>query len=178
MLDVASDRPMRFAYADPPYPGKARKYYQREPTFAGEVDHPALIAELRAGGYDGWALSTAGNLATLRALLPLCPDGARLCPWVKPHPAAALTYGLHNVWEAVIVVGGRQRRPGVRDAYIGAVARGGGSRLVGRKPLGFCAWLFRALGMQPGDELVDLFPGSGNVSRAWRELASPRTLAT
>jgi len=31
------DGPIRVAYADPPYPGKARRYYGREPTYAGEV---------------------------------------------------------------------------------------------------------------------------------------------
>ena len=30
---------MRFAYADPPYPGLSARYYRNEPTFAGEVDH-------------------------------------------------------------------------------------------------------------------------------------------
>ncbi len=49
-------------------------------------------------------------------------------------------------------------------------ARGGGD-LIGRKPLAFCAWLFEALGMLPGDELVDLFPGTGIVGRAWAELS-------
>ena len=49
-------------------------------------------------------------------------------------------------------------------------ARGGGD-LIGRKPLAFCAWLFEAMGMLPGDELVDLFPGTGIVGRAWAELS-------
>ncbi len=43
---------------------------------------------------------------------------------------------------------------------------------MGRKPVAFCAWLFDLLGMVPGDELVDLFPGTGAVTRAWRELSS------
>ena len=32
---------MRIAYADPPYPGQARKHYKRDPRCA-EVDHAAL----------------------------------------------------------------------------------------------------------------------------------------
>jgi hypothetical protein len=32
--------------------------------------------------------------------------------------------------------------------------------------------LFDALGMMPGDELDDLFPGTGIVSRAWAELGA------
>lgn len=53
---------MRFAYADPPYPGLAARYYADQPTYAGEVDHAALVASLEASGYDGWALSTAARL--------------------------------------------------------------------------------------------------------------------
>ncbi|MGZ4619816.1 MAG: hypothetical protein ACXV3F_14160 [Frankiaceae bacterium] len=48
---VAPGRPLRLAYADPPYPGKAR-LYRDHPDFGGEVDHAALIEHLAA--YDGW----------------------------------------------------------------------------------------------------------------------------
>lgn len=37
---------MKFAYADPPYPGQARKHYGSHPDFGGEVDHSDLIAQL------------------------------------------------------------------------------------------------------------------------------------
>ena len=169
-----SDEPARFAYADPPYPGLSAKYYRHEASFAGEVDHEKLIASLTAGGYAGWALSTSSR--ALRDVLPLCPTAARVCAWVKPIGVPPATQGLHATWEPVIVVGGRQRPPGVRDFLIAQPARGGGT-LPGRKPLAFCAWLFDALGMMPGDSLDDLYPGTGIVSRAWAELSS-RTLAT
>ena len=45
-------------------------------------------------------------------------------------------------------------------------------RVVGAKPAAFCWWLFDLLGALPGDELVDLFPGSGGIGRAWRLYAS------
>lgn len=198
---------MAFAYADPPYPGTAKKYYGDQPTYAGEVDHAKLIGELEArrlcpfknkndrqcrklpghdGDHyepgcnfgwknfervpiDGWALSTSA--AALRDLLPLCPDGARVCAWVKPHGVSGKTFGLHNAWEPLIVVGGRRKRGGVRDWLRAMPARFGGE-LPGRKPIAFCAWLFDCLGMVPGDTLDDLFPGTGIVSRAWGELAS------
>lgn len=166
--------PGRFAYADPPYPGLSSKYYGDEPSFAGEVDHTALIASLTAAGYAGWALSTSSR--ALRDVLPLCPPGARVCAWVKPIGVPPATYGLHSTWEPLIVVGGRRCRPGVRDWLRAQPARGWGS-LPGRKPIAFCAFLFDALGMLPGDELVDLFPGTGAVSRAWGELSS-RTSTT
>lgn len=161
--------PGRFAYADPPYPGLSAKYYGDEPTFAGEVDHRALVASLEASGYAGWALSTSAK--ALRDVLPLCPEGARVCAWVKPIGVPTATRGIHSTWEPVIVVGGRQRPPGVRDWLRAMPARFGGE-LMGRKPLAFCAWLFDLLGMAPGDELVDVFPGTGIVGRAWAELSS------
>lgn len=166
--------PGRFAYADPPYPGLSARYYGAEASYAGEVDHAALVASLTAAGYTGWALSTSSR--ALRDVLPLCPAGARVGSWVKPIGVSGSTYGMHSTWEPLIVVGGRRCRPGVRDWLRAQPARGGGD-LMGRKPLAFCAWLFDCLGMLPGDELVDLFPGTGIVARAWSELSS-RTPAT
>lgn len=166
------DEPGVFAYADPPYPGLARRYYGGEADFAGEVDHRELIARLEAGGYRGWALSTAAR--SLRAVLPLCPPEAHVCPWLKPGGIPKATRGLHYAWEPLIVVGGRQRPPGRRDWLRAHPARGGlgleRGDLPGRKPLAFCAFLFDALGMQRGDELVDLFPGTGVVTHAWASL--------
>jgi len=168
VVEVLADRSLRFVYADPPYPGLSAKYYRRERTYAGEVDHRALIASLAATG-DGWALSTSSK--ALRDVLPLCPEGVRVCAWVKPKGTPSTTYGLHGSWEPVIVKPGRAQRPGVRDWLMAHAARGGGE-LPGRKPIAFCAWLFRIMGMRPGDELVDLFPGTGVVTRAWRELSA------
>lgn len=159
---------MRFAYADPPYPGKARRYFRNEPDYAVEVDHHELIASLASSGYDGWALSTSRD--ALRELLPLCPERAIVCPWVKPIGASTRTFGLHNAWEPLIVVGGRQRQPGRRDWLCAQPARHGGT-LAGRKPIAFVHFLWECLGAAPGDELVDLFPGTGIVSRGWEALS-------
>lgn len=175
--DVASDSfilpasagPGRFVYADPPYLGLAAKYYRNEASYAGEVDHAKLIASLVDQRPVGWALSASSR--SLATLLPMCPRGVRVCAWVKPIGVSRHTWGAHNTWEAVIVAGGRPRRPGVRDWLRAMPARGGGS-LPGRKPLAFCAWLFDLLGMEAGDELVDLFPGTGVVTKAWRELSA------
>ncbi len=161
---------LSFAYADPPYPGTAKKYYGKQDNFGGEVDHRKLIAGL-IEDYDGWALSTSAR--SLRDILPLCPPEVRVCAWVKPGGAPPATRGLHNVWEALIVLQGRRLRPGRRDAIYIHPARFGGE-LPGRKPLKFCAWLFGAMGMLPGDQLDDLFPGSGIVSRAWAEISGRR----
>lgn len=166
--------PLAFAYADPPYPGLAKKYYGDQPSFAGEVDHPSLIASLRArhdaGEIAGWALSTAGR--SLRDLLPLCPEAVHVAVWVKDLEVPPRTYGPHYRWEAVLVVGGRKMQPGVRDWLQARPARLGGSDLPGRKPIAFWAWLFDLLGMVPGDRFEDLFPGTGQGARAWAHLAS------
>ena len=156
---------MRFAYADPPYPGRARRLYGCD-----EVDHARLIAFLLERFPDGWALSTAED--ALRDLLPLCPPPplTHVCPWVKPIAPSSRTHGLHTCWEPLIVVGGRRRPPGRRDWLRAQPARFGGT-LVGRKPLAFCAWLFDCLGAVAGDELVDLFPGTGIVGRAWAQVS-------
>jgi hypothetical protein len=37
-----NEHPKRLCFADPPYPGLARKYYLNEPTYGGEVDHAVL----------------------------------------------------------------------------------------------------------------------------------------
>lgn len=159
----ATSSPLVFAYADPPYPGFSRKLYGKRDVF-----HRELIASLRTSGYAGWALSTSAKF--LGDVLPLCPTEARVCVWVKPIGVSSRTYGLHNTWEPVVVLPGRALRPGVRDWISAQPARRGGT-LPGRKPIAFCSWLFRILGMLPGDQLVDLFPGTGIVSRAWEELS-------
>ncbi len=163
---VVSGHPRRFAYGDPPYPGMAKRLYAKEPTYKGEVDHAALIRRLST--YDGWALSTSAK--ALRWILPLCPPEARVCAWIKPHSVPPATRGLHNVWEPIIVLQGRRMQPGRADALVRHAARSGGT-LPGRKPLAFCAWLFHAMGMLPGDLFDDLYPGSGIVSRAWKEVS-------
>lgn len=156
------------AYADPPYQGTAKKYYQFHGDYRGEVDHGELIARLQRDYQDGWALSTSAR--ALRDLLPLVPSYARVCAWCKPIGVSGNTEGAHNAWEALIVVPARRLRPGVRDFLLAKPAMGGDSDLMGRKPIAFCVWLFQLLGLVRGDVIDDLFPGSGMVGRTWNEL--------
>lgn len=162
---LADGRPRRLAYGDPPYPGMAY-LYRDQPTFAGEVDHRKLIAKLMT--YDGWALSTSSK--ALGYVLSLIPGGVEyhICAWVKPIGVSSKAFGLVTTWEPIIVIPAREMRPGKRDWLRAHPARGGGD-LVGRKPLAFCAALFTWLGALPGDELDDLFPGTGVIGRAWGE---------
>lgn len=96
---------MRFAYADPPYMGQAKRHYGKEPTYGGEVDHAALIASLAE--YDGWALSLSSP--SLREILPLTPPDTRVMAWVKPFASYKPNVNPAYAWEPVLVHGGRKR---------------------------------------------------------------------
>jgi hypothetical protein len=64
--------------------------------------------------------------------------------------------------------GGRKRDislPTVRDWVAEGITMKRG--LTGAKPEAVCRWAFEVLGMNADDELVDVFPGSGAVTRAW-----------
>ncbi|MGO9790510.1 MAG: hypothetical protein ACLP8S_13745, partial [Solirubrobacteraceae bacterium] len=43
--------------------------------------------------------------------------------------------------------------------------------IVGMKPPQVAVWMLTQLGARSGDELVDLYPGSGAVGEAWRRYA-------
>jgi hypothetical protein len=163
---TVSDRPLRLAYADPPYPGNAG-LYREHPDYGGEVDHRDLVERLVADYPDGWALSTSAE--ALRWVWPLCPERSWVGAYVKPTPPRE-AHRPHRAWEAVIFYGGRQRPSGapmVRDWVYATTLRGFPGRVIGMKPPDFCWWLFDCLNAQPHDELVDLFPGSGAVALAW-----------
>lgn len=152
---------MRFAYADPPYVGCARKHYG-EP----EVDHEALIARLTGQFQDGWALSATS--VSLRYLLPLCPEGVRVAAWVKPFCSFKPGVNPAYAWEPVIFAGGRKRDRDVdtvRDWVSANITLRRG--LSGVKLEEFSFWIFGLLGMSPDDDFVDLYPGSGAVTDAW-----------
>ncbi|MGO9973437.1 MAG: hypothetical protein ACLP01_11645 [Solirubrobacteraceae bacterium] len=164
-----ASRAMRFGYADPPYPGKSR-VYRDHPDYAGEVDHAALISRLITEFPDGWALSTSAQ--ALQDILALCPPGVRVCSWHRPVRRTRSRRPL-SAWEPLIVCGGRElpaaRPQTVTDAleYRGRFRAFPGA-ITGMKAPQYAAWAFAQLGMRAGDELVDLFPGSGAVSEAWR----------
>jgi hypothetical protein len=155
---------MRFAYADPPYPKLARRYYGAE-----EVDHRQLVDRLVAEYPDGWALSTSSE--ALRDVWGLCPPGTRLAVWVN-GPRKVKAVSALRAYEALLVFGGRPRREAVVEDLCDVLKWGGRQHshpgaLVGMKPAAFCEWMFRLLGASRGDRLDDLFPGSGAVARAW-----------
>lgn len=150
----------RFAYADPPYKGQAKKHYGPE---ASEVHWPALISMLSE--FDGWALSAHVN--QLKELLPLCPPKTRVGAWVKPFAVFKKNVNPTYAWEPVLFrAPGRGMDKCFTHDWV-ACSPQMKSIITGQKPLDFCYWLFQTLGMNPEDSFDDIFPGSGQVEYAW-----------
>lgn len=153
---------MRVAYADPPYIGQAKRHYA-----CAEVDHAALIANLQSEFPDGWALSASS--VSLRQILPLCPPDVRVAAWVKPFCAFKKGVRPCYGWEPVIFRGGRNVNPPVpekggkqitpKDFIAESITLRKG--LVGAKPVAVCRWILALLNVQFGDQVIDLFPGTG-----------------
>jgi hypothetical protein len=173
---------MIFCYADPPYPGQSKRLYGDHPDYAGEVDHHELIDRLVSEFPDGWVLSTAAK--SLQDVLGLCPPGVRTLAWVKTW-CPPMSVRVQFSWEPVILCGGRpwnkETSRTVRDSLVcGPPAHGfvqqGPQHVIGAKPARFARWVFECLGAKPGDEFVDLFPGSGAIGREWDAWAAQGNL--
>ena len=169
---------MKLGYADPPYPGCAH-LYKDHPDYAGEVDHTALLARLDAE-FDGWALHTNSTTIghVIRCADAASVDGYRVMAWVKPFAAFKRNVPVAYAWEPVIVKA--CRKPVIDESMVwrdwiaeGITMQRG---LVGAKPEAVCHWVFNVLGADPDDDLCDLFPGSGAVSRAWDSWRAERPL--
>ena len=166
---------MRFAYADPPYIGQAKRHYQ-----CSEVDHAELVARLVGEYPDGWALSLSSP--TLRQILNLCPPDVRVASWCKSFCAFKRGVRPAYAWEPVIYRGGRNPVNGYRavipekngkqttpkDFIVEPITLKKG--LVGAKPEKVCRWILALLNVQRGDEVEDLFPGTGVMGRVANEI--------
>lgn len=168
---------MDFAYADPPYYGCGKLYAAHHPD-ALDWDQPGthrkLIDRLSLVYPDGWAMSCSSP--SLKVILPMCPDDVRVCSWVKPFAIFKPNVGLAYAWEPIILRGGRKitrEQDTVRDWVSANITLKRG--LTGAKPKDFSMWLFRALNIQKGDTLTDIFPGTGAVTAAFREFVGDRT---
>jgi hypothetical protein len=150
---------LKIVYADPPYLGCADKYPEKQ-----EVDHKELIAQLET--YDAWALSC--HTPSLKVLLPMCSDKVRIAAWVKPFCAFKVNVNPAYAWEPILFV------PLPRVRYVDTVRDWVSANItlkkgvIGAKPTDFCYWLFELLGARENDEFIDLFPGTGIVSKCWQ----------
>lgn len=160
---------MRFAYADPPYYRCGARYYDR-PEWDEKDTHLALIEHLISEYPDGWALSTRS--ADLAWQLPVCPDDCLVAAWVKPFSGSARkNVRIYRVWEPVIYRTTRRNTSigeRTRDALVTNPTRAMG--FIGAKPAAFNRWILDLLGHVEGDELDDLYPGTGGMGAA---LAAP-----
>lgn len=175
---------MTFAYADPPYLGCCA-LYQHEHGASGRcwndlATHERLIDGLTDHYPDGWALSC--STPSLRLLLPLCPVDVRVGAWVKTFGAFKKGVRPAYMWEPVIYRGGRNKNHPppekggkqttpkdfvITEAESPVIAEPITLKkgLTGAKPLKFCHAVLDWLNVQPGDSVVDLFPGTGIMSR-------------
>lgn len=178
---------MRFAYADPPYLGSCGLYSHEHGSDGQCWDDPethrVLIHELVSQFSDGWALSL--SMPSLRVLLPMVPADARIGAWVKTFSAFKRNVRPAYAWEPVVFWRGRNPGSGFphpppqrngqqttpKDFVVTerslvlaepiTLQRG----LTGAKPEAFCSWVLDLLNVQPGDAVIDLYPGTGVMGR-------------
>jgi len=161
---------MRIGYFDPPYIGCAHLYAD-QPDYAGEVDHVVLL-ERAESEFDGWVLHAAATPKSMAVLAPLVEKipGARWMSWTKGFAAFKRNVPVAYSWEPVIVKPARKpvvsKRLVMRDWIECPITLRRG--LTGAKPERVCHWAFEMVAARPDDELVDLFPGTGAVTAAWR----------
>lgn len=168
---------MRFAYADPPYYRCCGLYehYHPDGRCWDDLDtHRRLIARLVRDYPDGWALSATST--SLQDLLPFVPPEHRIAAWVKPFAAFKRNVRVAYTWEPVIFCGGRiSSKDGAtpnRDhidepAMSEPITMRKG--LTGAKPERFCHWVMDLLGWKEGDQIDDLYVGTGVFDRVIAE---------
>lgn len=169
---------MKIAYADPPYIGCAH-LYTGHADYAGEVDHTTLLYDLQTN-YDGWILHASATIQSTCALTKTIDlmGGIRMMAWVKPFAAFKRNVSVAYAWEPVFVKSARKpvvsKRLVNRDWIAESITMKKG--LTGAKPEKVCHWAFEMVGARPEDELVDLYPGTGAVTEAWRTWQGKFTL--
>ena len=120
--------------------------------------------------YDGWAIAmSVHSLSTyLSEITTDSRNGIRVCVWHKP---SAVTSGnrITNNWEPVLVKVPANRKgmsSGGRKMSDVCIANPDKNNFIGSKPLIWTHWVLDLLGYREGDEVDDLFHGSGAVKNA------------
>jgi hypothetical protein len=176
---------MRLCIADPPYLGRAVRWYGQNGcgdgyglgqadnhVAAAEWDKPAkhreLVRELLRD-FDGFAIAmSVHSLSTYLAEIETdSRSGFRVLAWHKPssYPSGSR---IQNVYEPVLVKvpdGRRGYKGGLKtsDVFSCNPPKLG---FAGAKPEGWTHWLLDVLGYAEGDTVTDLFAGTGSVARA------------
>ena len=181
---------MKFAIADPPYLGRAVRWYGPngcgDGYGKGQADshpeaylwdkpetHLQLVRDLQTN-YDGWAIAmSVHSLSTYLSVVETdSRNGIRVCVWHKP---SAIQSGsrISNNWEPVLLKvpsnrkGWKSGATRTKDVMSANPLRQG---FVGSKPYEWTQWVLDLLGYQQGDEVTDLFNGSGAVAKALEAL--------
>lgn len=174
---------MKIGYADPPYFGCGKLYADEHP-YALEWDAPkahlSLVDRLQSE-FDGWVLHTSATPANLAIYAPIVEKtGARWCSWVKGFAAFKKNVSVAYAWEPVIIKPARKpvvsKRLVMRDWIQESITLKRG--LTGAKPEAVVHWALELVAARPDDELIDLFPGTGAVTRAWETWRGKFTLPT
>ena len=179
----------KLAIADPPYLGRAVRWYGPNGRAKGQGkgradEHPEayiwddpkshieLVTKLN-DNYDGWAIAmSAHSLSTyLQVIDTESENGIRVCVWHKPNPLPSGSR-IFNVWEPVLVKvphnrKGRGTGLSMKDLL---VAPHKASGFAGAKPMVWTRWVLDLMGYQDGDIVEDLFAGSGSVQNAINQL--------
>jgi len=180
---------MRLCIADPPYLGRAVRWYGENGCGDGygknQADnhpeaylwdlpetHKSLVKELNRD-FDGWAIAmTVHSLSTyLEEVETDSRNGIRVGVWHKPssYPSGSR---IGNHWEPVLFKIPKERRgrasgQSVKDFLSCQPLR---SNFVGAKPEEWTNWVLSILGYVEGDVVTDLFKGSGAVSNAIKQI--------
>ena len=176
----------KLCIADPPYLGRAVRYYGEGGCGIGhgkgQADnhpeaylwdlpetHRQLVKDLQQN-YDGWAIAmSVHSLSTyLSEVTTDSRNGIRVCVWHKP---SSVTSGnrITNNWEPVLI-----KVPSNRKGWASGAERMSDvcsanplkDGFMGSKPLTWTHWVLDLLGYTEGDEVVDMFHGSGAVTNA------------
>jgi hypothetical protein len=164
---------LKFAYADPVYLGQGKRYLPFHPEamiWDDPETHRRLIQRLCDEYQEGWALSASSP--SLYTLLPMCPAGVRVSPWIKPFASYKPNVNPGYVWEPVLWIGGRRyerQDPTVRDFHVENITLKKG--LPGAKPPRFASWILGLLGVdfERSDAIDDIFPGTHGMTVIFNE---------
>lgn len=176
---------LRYCIADPPYLGRAERWYGPTGRAGGkgknrasnhelahvydhEQTHRDLLENLQTN-YDGWAIAmSVHSLSTYLSLVETESENAiRVAVWNKPNAVPSGSRILNN-WEPVLLKipksrKGRNKGPSCHDVLTCNAPHIG---FVGSKPIEWTRWVLKMLGVQDQDEVTDMFPGSGMVTKA------------
>lgn len=160
---------MRLAYADPPYLGMGKRYPEHPEAYIWDdpQTHRDLLERLD-DEFDGWAFSASAPSLFHLGLSPRDRErGWRIAAWTKPFAAFKRNVRIAYAWEPIIFKpahdSSRDGAPVGRDFIAEPIALRRG--LVGAKPERFCRQVLDLMGWIHGDEVVDLFPGTGVMGR-------------